>query len=105
MGRHKRIVFFDTLLARLSHSEVEAVLAHELGHFKLKHVRKRLLVTMAGSLGALALLGLADRTNTVLHGLRRADSLFTRGLAVVHVCHAGVRLLRDSARIAVVTAS
>ena len=36
MGRHKRIVFFDTLLARLSHSEVEAVLAHELGHFKLQ---------------------------------------------------------------------
>jgi STE24 endopeptidase len=57
MGRHKRIVFFDTLLARLTHSEVEAVLAHELGHFKLKHIRKRLLVTMAGSLGALALLG------------------------------------------------
>ena len=57
MGRHKRIVFFDTLLSRLSHSEVEAVLAHELGHFKLKHVRKRLVVTMAGSLGALALLG------------------------------------------------
>src|SRR5882757_1334747 len=57
MGRHKRIVFFDTLLARLTHSEVEAVLAHELGHFKLKHVRKRLLLTMAGSLGALALLG------------------------------------------------
>ena len=57
MGRHKRIVFFDTLLSRLNHSEVEAVLAHELGHFKLKHVRKRLLVTMAGSLGALALLG------------------------------------------------
>jgi STE24 endopeptidase len=57
MGRHKRIVFFDTLLARLGHSEVEAVLAHELGHFKLEHVRKRLLVMMAGSLGALALLG------------------------------------------------
>ena len=57
MGRNKRIVFFDTLLARLTHSEVEAVLAHELGHFKLEHVRKRLLVTMAGSLGALALLG------------------------------------------------
>jgi STE24 endopeptidase len=57
LGRHKRIVFFDTLLSRLSHTEVEAVLAHELGHFKLKHVRKRLFVTMAGSLGALALLG------------------------------------------------
>jgi STE24 endopeptidase len=57
LGRHKRIVFFDTLLERLSHAEIEAVLAHELGHFRLRHVRKRLLVTMAGSLAALALLG------------------------------------------------
>jgi STE24 endopeptidase len=57
LGRHKRIVFFDTLLARLTPSEIEAVLAHELGHFKLKHVRKRLLATVAASLGALALLG------------------------------------------------
>src|SRR5262249_28990731 len=44
LGRHKRIVFFDTLLGHLTHSEVEAVLAHELGHFRLQHVRKRLLV-------------------------------------------------------------
>ncbi len=57
LGRHKRIVFFDTLLESLSHAEIEAVLAHELGHFRLKHVRKRLLVTMASSLAALALLG------------------------------------------------
>jgi STE24 endopeptidase len=57
LGRHKRIVFFDTLLERLTHPEIEAVLAHELGHFKLKHVRKRLLATLAASLGALALLG------------------------------------------------
>jgi STE24 endopeptidase len=57
LGRNKRIVFFDTLLSRLTHSEVEAVLAHELGHFKLKHVRKRLVVTVAASFGALALLG------------------------------------------------
>jgi STE24 endopeptidase len=57
LGRHKRIVFFDTLLARLTHPEVEAVLAHELGHFRLKHVRKGLLVTVAASLAALALLG------------------------------------------------
>jgi len=57
LGRNKRIVFFDTLLSRLTHSEVEAVLAHELGHFRLRHVRKRLLVTMAVSFGALALLG------------------------------------------------
>jgi len=57
LGRHKRIVFFDTLLERLTHSEIEAVLAHELGHFKLKHVRKRLLATLVTSFGALALLG------------------------------------------------
>jgi len=57
LGRNKRIVFFDTLLARLTHPEIEAVLAHELGHFKLRHVRKRLLATVAASFGALALLG------------------------------------------------
>jgi STE24 endopeptidase len=57
LGRNKRIVFFDTLLERLAHPEVEAVLAHELGHFRLRHVRKRLLVSMAGGFVALALLG------------------------------------------------
>jgi STE24 endopeptidase len=57
LGRNKRIVFFDTLLERLTHPEVEAVLAHELGHFKLRHVRKRLLVGVAASFVALALLG------------------------------------------------
>jgi STE24 endopeptidase len=57
IGSHKRIVFFDTLLERLGHPEVEAVLAHELGHFSLKHVRKRLLVSMATTLAGLAALG------------------------------------------------
>jgi STE24 endopeptidase len=57
LGRHKRIVFFDTLLSRLTHSEVEAVLAHELGHFRLKHVRSRLLSSVAASFAGLALLG------------------------------------------------
>ena len=57
IGRHKRIVFFDTLLERLAAPEVEAVLAHELGHFRLKHVRKRLLVSVAVSFAGLALLG------------------------------------------------
>lgn len=56
-GAAKRIVFFDTLLARLGPQEVEAVLAHELGHFKLKHVIKRIAVMFALSLGFLALLG------------------------------------------------
>ncbi|MBV9346124.1 MAG: M48 family metallopeptidase [Gammaproteobacteria bacterium] len=57
MGRHKRIVFFDTLLERLAAPEVEAVLAHELGHFRLKHVRQRLLLSLAASFLGLALLG------------------------------------------------
>ena len=56
-GSAKRIVFFDTLLSRLSGDEIEAVLAHELGHFKRRHVLKRLVVTFAISLVLLALLG------------------------------------------------
>ncbi|MRW94544.1 M48 family metalloprotease [Duganella sp. FT80W] len=56
-GAAKRIVFFDTLLARLQPQEIEAVLAHELGHFKLKHIVKRIAMMFALSLGFLALLG------------------------------------------------
>jgi STE24 endopeptidase len=56
-GANKRIVFFDTLLERLAPQEIEAVLAHELGHFKLKHIVKRIVVIFAVSLGFLALLG------------------------------------------------
>ena len=56
-GANKRIVFFDTLLARLAPPEIEAVLAHELGHFKLKHIVKRIAMMFAISLAFLALLG------------------------------------------------
>lgn len=56
-GAAKRIVFFDTLLSRLQPNEIEAVLAHELGHFKLNHVIKRITVMFVLSLGFLALLG------------------------------------------------
>ena len=56
-GKTKRIVFYDTLLKRLQASEVEAVLAHELGHFKRRHVVKRIAVLFAMSLAFLALLG------------------------------------------------
>jgi STE24 endopeptidase len=57
LGAAKRVVFYDTLLARLSPGEVEAVLAHELGHFRHRHVLKRIATLFAVSLGALALLG------------------------------------------------
>ena len=68
-GKTKRIVFFDTLLARLSISEVEAVLAHELGHFKHRHVMKRIAATFAMSLGFLWLLGLLMQTSWFYQGL------------------------------------
>ena len=57
LGAAKRVVFFDTLLARLSPGEVEAVLAHELGHFSRRHVLKRMVAIFAASLAGLALLG------------------------------------------------
>ncbi|MFL6663484.1 MAG: M48 family metallopeptidase [Rhizobacter sp.] len=57
LGAAKRVVFFDTLLDKLSPGEVEAVLAHELGHFKLKHVTKLMLMSFAVSLAGFALLG------------------------------------------------
>lgn len=54
LGANKRIVFFDTLVDELSHAEIEAVLAHELGHFKCNHIKKRIIL-----LGGIFFLGLA----------------------------------------------
>ena len=56
-GSSKRVVFFDTLLSRLNTEEIEAVLAHELGHFKHHHVIKRIAMMFFVSLLGLALLG------------------------------------------------
>ncbi|SIT40137.1 putative peptidase M48 family [Paraburkholderia ribeironis] len=84
-GAAKRIVFFDTLLARLSGSEIEAVLAHELGHFKRRHVIKRMLVTFAISLAMLALLGWLSQCVWFYEGLGVRPSLIggNSGLALV----------------------
>ncbi len=56
-GASKRVVFYDTLLRQLSAGEVEAVLAHELGHFKHRHIAKRMAAMFALSLAGFALLG------------------------------------------------
>ena len=56
-GRNKRIVFFDTLMDKLAPEEIEAVLAHELGHFRLRHVTQRLILSAVLSLAGLAILG------------------------------------------------
>jgi STE24 endopeptidase len=69
LGAAKRVVFFDTLLTRLTPGEVEAVLAHELGHFKLRHVPKRMLAIFGASLGALALLGWLSQQQWFYTGL------------------------------------
>jgi STE24 endopeptidase len=68
-GKGKRIVFFDTLLSRLDVDEIEAVLAHELGHFKKRHIVKRLGLSFVGSLLALALLGYLSRQIWFYQGL------------------------------------
>ena len=68
-GKAKRIVFFDTLLARLTPPEVEAVLAHELGHFRLRHVLKRIVWIFLGSLAFLWLLDFVMRQSWFYAGL------------------------------------
>jgi STE24 endopeptidase len=76
-GGAKRVVFFDTLLQKLAPVEVEAVLAHELGHFRHRHVAKRIAAMFAISLAAFALLGWL-----------KTQSWFYLGLGVEPALHA-----------------
>jgi STE24 endopeptidase len=82
-GAARRIVFFDTLLSRLQAEEVEAVLAHELGHFKLRHVLKRTAWFAAGSLALLSLLGWLVGEPWFYAGLGVAGSAPRYGVALV----------------------
>jgi STE24 endopeptidase len=74
-GAAKRVVFYDTLLAKLSPSEVDAVLAHELGHFKHKHIIKRIAGLFALSLAGFALLGWLSTQTWFYTGLGVAPNL------------------------------
>jgi len=69
LGNNKRIVFFDTLLKTLNEDQIEAVLAHELGHFRRKHVIKNMVVMALLSLIGLALLGWASAQSWFYTGL------------------------------------
>ena len=69
LGSNKRIVFFDTLLKTLNEEQIEAVLAHELGHFRRKHVIKNMGVMAVLSLASLALLGWAAAEPWFYEGL------------------------------------
>lgn len=83
-GKTKRIVFFDTLLSRLDPGEIEAVLAHELGHFKLRHVIKRIAVSFVISLGFLWLLGYSMQQAWFYEGLGvTVDSVPSTAMALL----------------------
>jgi STE24 endopeptidase len=69
LGKNKRIVFFDTLLNGMEDREVEAILAHELGHFHHKHIRQRMISSFVFSLISLALLGYLIEQNWFFFGL------------------------------------
>jgi STE24 endopeptidase len=75
LGAAKRVVFYDTLLVRLAPAEVEAVLAHELGHFKHRHVLVRMVAIFAFSLVALAVLGWLAGQSGFYAGLGVAPNL------------------------------
>ena len=74
-GTSKRVVFYDTLLSNLSPAEVDAVLAHELGHFKLRHIAKRLTSMFAMSLAGFFALGWLSQQVEFYTGLGVAPNL------------------------------
>ncbi len=102
VGRNKRIVFFDTLIERLQIAEVEAVLAHELGHFRLHHVRSRLILSLGHGLAGTRVAGCAGSMAGVLFRARCQHAVGTCGAAAFHVRAAAVHLLPDAAGIVVV---
>jgi len=73
-GAAKRIVLFDTLVSRLQPAEVEAVLAHELGHYKLHHVIKAMALSWAFSFALLCVLGVLTRQPWFYQGLGMATT-------------------------------
>ena len=82
-GAAKRVVFFDTLVERLTPEEIEAVLAHELGHFRLKHVTKRIIFTSLASLAFLALLGYLKNESWFYAGLGINPDLASNAIALI----------------------
>jgi len=82
LGKNKRIVFYDTLLSQLSPEQIEAVLAHELGHFKRRHIVKRIALMFVLSLAMLALLAVLKDSAWFYHGLGVASQTDASALAL-----------------------
>ncbi|MBP9915723.1 MAG: M48 family metallopeptidase [Thiobacillaceae bacterium] len=82
LGRNKRIVFFDTLLSQLGPEQIEAVLAHELGHFKHRHIVKRIGLMFVLSLLMLAVLAWVKEADWFYAGLGVANQTDATALAL-----------------------
>ena len=82
LGRNKRIVFFDTLLSQLGPEQIEAVLAHELGHFKHRHIVKRIGLMFVLSLLMLAVLAWVKKADWFYAGLGVANQTDATALAL-----------------------
>jgi STE24 endopeptidase len=80
IGASKRIVLFDTLVQRLSPQEIEAVLAHELGHYKLNHIRKSLALGFIQTLISLSIIGLLVQQAWFFEGLGAQSKTLPMGL-------------------------
>lgn len=81
-GRSKRVVFYDTLLQQLSPAQVDAVLAHELGHFAHRHIGQRMALMFVLSLGGLALLGYLSQQAWFFSGLGAEPALWGQSNAL-----------------------
>ncbi len=81
IGKNKRIVFFDTLLKNMSHQEIIAILAHELGHFHHKHIYKKMLRSFTFLLFALAVLGYLMQKNWFYDALNIHAMIYHTALA------------------------
>lgn len=85
LGASKRIVFFDTLLKQLNHDEIIAVLAHELGHFKHKHILKQMLFSFATTLAGLYIYSLLIDRAWFYNGLNISTINNATGLLLLSI--------------------
>ena len=85
IGKSKRIVFFDSLLAKLQQPEIVAVLAHELGHFKHKHIIKQMIVSLVIMFITLYLVNYCFYNKNIYHGLGLIDVNVANGLLLTMI--------------------
>ncbi len=84
-GKTKRIVFFDTLIKQLSHNEILAVLAHELGHFKKKHIIQQILISLSLSLIMLYILSKLSTINIFYDALNVSNHSYYNAIILFNL--------------------